>query len=795
MRSGQFCRGAACAAIATALSAFAAPAMAQVDALGEDAKVTTDAAESGILVQGTRTKSAILPGTSDALGLNLDAVNTPRSVSTVSLQMMDQYSLTTIRDLTAVTPGVFTASFYGVDGSVNIRGEYADNFFRGFKRVENQGTYVTPIEGALSLEVVRGVASPAYGGGRAGGYVNFDPRGGRAERFKNGQAAFGQVDLSAGTYKMFRGEVEYGTPFRIGDYDAGVDVYYEHLQGSQYFHGIEPRHDLAQIGFATDLPGGWEFQAGGQYYTAEGMQGTTGVNRLTQQLVDDGIYTSGTFRAQLVSPGADYITPADIVRAGGVTKYFGASNAYSQLDPATIKEVKLSRRAIVTSDYDFGKAETTTAYFDLAHEVGPGTFKIQGFLDDLNADSYNSYGFAKMLRDQAKEFRVSLTGKIDPAPWFTMNYVGGFGYRHYKADEGYVFARGYMVLDRQDISVGATPDDIFNPRYVSGEAWDQFYHSRVDDFGVFFNGSATLFDTLMLTGGARYDAYDAKARNTGFVDFAVPTNIDYHDAQDVVSWSASASLKLPWGLTPYVTKGRSFAPETSQGGAVTPGNVSAGTWLSPTKLTEGGIKMSLFDDALFLAASVYKQQRRQSELLTGNFVGATTRGFEGELRWAVNRHFGLSGVLTRQKTSVSGCSFLVILPSQFGLADNDGWGFAYQASTCSFAGSATGYVDRTQPRWVAGAFANYEMGNGFGATLGGNYIQETSGQLPGAPVFPDYFLLRGSAHYDFGRFRVSVNVNNILNERYYIPQRSTETEASAMPGEGRTAILKLTARF
>lgn len=796
MRTRELLRGAAGAAIVTALSAYAAPVAAQVDARADAAAtVTTDAQESGILVVGQRNKSAILPTKSDALGLGMAQLDSPRSSSTVSLQMIDQYSLTTIRDLTAVTPGVFTASFYGVDGSVNIRGEYADNFFRGFKRVENQGTYITPIEGALSLEIVRGIASPAYGTGRAGGYVNFDPRAGRAERFKNGQAAFGQVDLSVGTYNMFRTEGEYGTPFKIGDYNAGIDVYYEHLQGSQYFHGIKPKHDLGQIGFATDLPGGWEFQAGAQYYNASGMQGTTGVNRLTQALVDDGTYTAGKPIAQLVSPGASYITPANIVAAGGVTKYFGAVSNYSRLDPATIRNVQLSNRTILTSPYDFGKAETTTAYFDLAHDVGPGVLKIQGFVDDLNADSYNGYGFAKRLRDRAEEARVSLTGKITPASWLTMNYVAGANYRIYKADEGYLFARGYMVLDRQDLSVGSTPDDVFNPIYVSGAPWDQYYHSKVEDAGVFYNTSATLFDIVQLTGGLRYDDYSVRSSNTGLLDFSAPLNTVYRASKNAVSWSGSVSIKTPWGVVPYFTKGKSYALETTQGGAVAPGNVRGGTFLSPTKLTEGGVKASLFGDKLFAAVSVYKQQRRQSELLSGNFTGVTTRGVEAELRWAINRHFGLSAVGTRQKSKVSGCSFLVILPSQFGLNNNDGWGYIYQASTCSFPGYANGYVDKTQPRYVAGLFANYETGNGFGVTLGGNYIDKTSGQLPGAVTFRDYVLLRGSAHYDFGRFRVSVNVNNILNKRYFIPQRSTETEGSAMPGEGRTAIAKFTARF
>lgn len=762
---------------------------------GAEQKVDSDTDVPVLVVTGKNNQSAILPTETDAFGLGMSQLETPRSTSSVSKAMIDQYSLTTVRDLIAVTPGAFTASFYGVDGTVNIRGEYADNFFRGFKRVENQGTYVTPIDSSLTLDVVRGIASPAYGTGRSGGYVNFEPRSDRSIRFMNGLAAQGEASVAAGTYDYYRNTVEWGTPLSIAGYQAGIDAYIEKSQSAQYFHGIEPRHTLAQLGFSSQLPSGWKLNVGGQYFDSSGMQGTTGINRLTQDLIDHDRYISGRPIAQIAAPGAAYITPADIVAMGGVTKYFATSSDYSKLDPATVETVKLSHRVLLTSPYDFGDASTTTAYLDLIHALGPGQIKLQGFHDEMRADSYNGYGFAKSLRDQADEFRLTYLAAFAPWSWLDANLMTGAGYRRYEADEGYDFARGYMVLDRQDISVGATPDSIFNPRYVSGEPWDQFYHSTVDGYGAFLNTDIALFEGLKFTGGARYDDYHAESVNNGLLDYSVSLNQNYKRSEGATSWSASLSYVTPWGLVPYVTRGRSYALETLQGGAVTPGNVHNDTFLSPTTLTEGGLKGSFFDSRLFFAISAYKQRRIQSELLSGNFTGATTNGVEGELRWAVNQNFGISAVATRQRTKIAGSSFLVVTPQELGLDNVDGWGYIYQAATKNFAGLENGYIDRTQPEYVYGLFVNYEVGNGLGATIGGNYVDETSGQLPGAIKFPSYYLLRGSVHYDRGPFRFALNVNNILDERYYVAQRSTDTEGSAMPGEGRTAVFKLSARF
>jgi iron complex outermembrane receptor protein len=757
--------------------------------------VVTDKAEITILVMGRNSKSAILPKTSDAFGLNLSQLDTPRSASNVSLAMIDQYSLTTIRDLIAVTPGVFTATFYGVDGTVNIRGEYADNYVLGFKRVENQGTYITPIESALDLEIVRGIASPAYGTGRAGGYVNFDPRSNRAERFIDGQSAFGEADASIGTYNMYRLEGEYGAPLKLGDYHAGFDVYYEHLQADQYFYGIHPRGNTLQAGFATELPGDWTFKANYQYYGGTGMQGTTGINRITQALIDHGTYTSGQPIAQIVQPGQAFITPADIDAIGGVTNYYAAVNNYSALNPATIKEVPLNRRTVLVSPYDFGNVETNTGVVTLSHALGSGKIRLEGFIDDLNADTYNGYGFAKSLRDRAEELRVTLNGKIDLGAAIQGTYAAGADYRYYGAVEGYVYALGYLILDRQDLSVGSTPDSIINPVYTTGAPFDQVYNSRVDELGTFVDGSVELFGLLRLTGGGRYDHYKVSASNTGLIDYSAALDTVYPATRGVLSWSVSASIQTPWGIAPYFTRSRAFALETEQGGAVPSDYVATNQWLSPTDLTEGGVKASLLHDRLFFALSAYHQTHMQTQVLSGTFNGVVTNGQEAELRWAVDRHLGISATGTHQKSYVYGCSYLFALPHQLGIPDNDGWGEVYEVSSCQYDGYAVRYVDNTQPRYVLGLFANYESSHHFGATLGGNWVGRTSGELPGAVIFPSYYLLRGSVHYDTGRYRISAYMNNILNTRYYIPQRSTETEGTAMPGEGRTAMLKLTVHF
>ena len=94
--------------------------------------------------------------------------------------MLDKVIITEIDDLVALTPGSFTQSFFGVAGSLDVRGTPGENYFRGVKRIDNPGNYPTPIGASDRIDVVRGPASPIYGPSKIGGYLNFVPKSARA---------------------------------------------------------------------------------------------------------------------------------------------------------------------------------------------------------------------------------------------------------------------------------------------------------------------------------------------------------------------------------------------------------------------------------------------------------------------------------------------------------------------------------------------------------------------------------------------------------------------------------------
>ena len=119
-----------------------------------------------------------LPGDEirSVFGFGKSLLETPRSVSTVSDEMMERFIVRDIDELIVLAPGSFTQSFFGVAGTLDLRGTTGESYFRGMRRLENAGNYPTPIAASSRVDIVRGPASPIHGPAKIGGYLNFNPK-------------------------------------------------------------------------------------------------------------------------------------------------------------------------------------------------------------------------------------------------------------------------------------------------------------------------------------------------------------------------------------------------------------------------------------------------------------------------------------------------------------------------------------------------------------------------------------------------------------------------------------------
>ncbi|MFZ0266109.1 TonB-dependent siderophore receptor [Caulobacter sp.] len=733
-------------------------------------------------------------------GLEKSLLETPRSASFVSDTTLERFGIETIDGLTAVSPGTYTASFYGVPGALNIRGTLAENYFRGFKRVENRGTYSTPIGGAAQIEIVRGPPTPIYGAGKVGGMLNFIPKSARDEgRFLTDpkdeiSATFGAYDK-----KNLTGQV--ALPVRLGTADGGVYAYGEVDDSKSFYRGLQPKRQLAEVSVDFDLNNGWTTAFGGMIYHATGDIQTPGWNRLTQDLIDHQTYITGRDTTLVDADGNGRLTPGEVgfypFGSALYIPYYGfpATDANHTLDTG-VGTTKLDPRTVYVSTADFSKTWTNTLYADLAKRFDDDSvLKLQLFYDDQENKRFVSYGYPAWFDSSVWEARASYAfkrqfGAVDAET------ILGAGYRAFDGRRRESFNSGMIAIDRRDISHGATATDIIDspfstePAGVQGLEWENDNKSTWSQTGLFFISDVKFGRRLTLTLGGRYDWYDVAAEDSGFLPFTVAGR--QTDDRGKGTYSASLTYQTPVGLMPYISYAKASALEVSQAGDVAPSLVADGSWLSDSDLAEAGVKFQLLRGTLVGSLAGYRQNRTQLSGLTPVVQGTRARGVELEVRWLASEHLSFTATGNAQHTTVKGPdqSFQYIPAYTAGVPGAQGYGGSYVVWTFNTLPGRAGDYDYTLiPKSVVslyGAYTSdaYDWGS-VGATLGVTHVTKTSGTVQNAVTYPAYALVNASAYLARGPYTAELNIDNLFDTLYFTPDADTYANLGALPGKGR----------
>jgi len=772
------------------------------------AEEASDAADqlAEIVVRGDRAGLLERTPSSTVTGIDKSLLETPRSASFASSVQLERYGIETVDELVAASPGAFTASFYGVPGSVNLRGTLAEIYFRGFKRVENRGTFATPLGATEQVEIVRGPPTAYQGAGKVGGFLNFVPKTARVEgRFLDEPT--GEIKATIGTYDKKNLAGQLGLPANFGEVEGGVYTYGEIEDSGSFYEGIKPKHRLLEVSSDFNLPQGYSLALGGMYYRSTGYVQTPGWNRVTQQLVDDQIYITGRDTTVRDANGDGRLQPSEM-GGGFVTGYFGfppAPNPRYTLDEG-VGTAKLSPRRVFISDRDFSRTRTATLYADLAKTFENGsTLKLQGFFDRLQNQRFVSYGFPADYDSRVLETRLSYNFDLDFSDVIETRSVVGAGYRRVRATKRESSNSGFIALDRRDIAFGPTPGDTFDDPFSAddgGLTWDSQNVSQTETLGVFVMTDITIYDRLNIILGGRYDDYKVEATDPGVAAAAAIRGRKQSDGEGSGTWSASASYALPFGLRPYVTYAESAALEVAQAGDIAPGLIQAKTWLSDSDLREVGLKFQLLDGTLVGAVNGYRQTRTQFNSMNNSVVGHRAKGVELELRWVASDNLSFTFNGNRQKTKVKGPdgSFVYISPQQAGVPGEDGYGGGYAVFTFStFPKGRADYEYTLIPRYVVSVYGNYTSDETAWGTMGGTVgvtaAGKTSGVAPGAPVYPEYATVNASAFWTKGPWQVTVNVDNVFDKLYFKPVTDVYANVATLPGTGREARVSVTRRF
>ena len=736
---------------------------------------------------------------SAAFGLDKPLLETPRAITLVSDTTIARYGISGINDLTAITPSAYTASYYGVEGAVSLRGTLAENYFRGFKRVENRGTYSTPLADAAGIEILRGPPSPLYGAGKVGGLVNFLPKTASAS-----DALGGEVTVSYGSYSKRNATAQISTPIAVGEAMGGLHAYGELDDSFSFYRGIHPSHQLIQLTGGLDW-GAWSLSADYMYFHSNGDVQSPGWNRLTQSLIDSGTYITGRNTSLTDADGNGRLTLNEL---GGNPYFFdpnfralacvACQDAAHRLDSG-LGTVTLDPRTVYTArGVDFSNTNTHTAFLEVANALGEGeSLRLQLFGDTLRNDRFVSYGFPGSYRTQIGEVRLRYDLKRDFGLLKTQT-VAGLSYRTVHAIGKESFNSGVIALDRRDISRGAAANDIIDSPFNSdppgaiGLGWENDVRTNSGNAGVFVTSDLNWNDSLDLVLGGRYDDYNVRSVDLGVLAFEPPAA---RGNAGRFTYSASLSYKTPWGLVPYVTTAKSSALEIGQASQVMTSLLAGRNWLSNSFLNEVGVKFTALDGHLVGSVDWYVQNRTQLSQGGGvtSVIGTRAKGVEAELRYVATPNLSLTLAGSLQHTTTKGPdrSFSYVPMRTYGVTPQNGFGGSYIVFDFStLPGRGGDYENSLLPHAVISPYVTWSSDaapwGSWGATFGGTYVGKTQQPVPSPIVYPSYVTLNASAFVQWDVWEADLNVNNLGDERYFTPGADTYANLSALPGVGRT---------
>ena len=746
-----------------------------------------------------------LPGENidSVFGFGKSILETPRSVSTISEEMMDRFNMQDIDELIAVSPGSFTQSFFGVAGGLDVRGTPGETYFRGVRRLDNPGNFPTPIGASDRVDIVRGPASPIYGPAKIGGYLNFNPKSARIEETGAYIAEnTGALSYTTGNWDKSILTAEIGGPAEIGGKPMGFYLYGE-LENSGSFYKNAPgvEQSLIQASFDVDLSDTVQLQFGGMYHDFAGAQ-NAGWNRITQDLIDNGTYITGS-PASLDLNGDGKISHQEFF---GETDGVGFTNfnpfkftpgGLKPGDTTTAEDLGLTDTGpmalvtgvgtttldpsltLIASD-DTLENQVTTLYFDIIMGLESGweiTNKL--FYESYENLNENAYGFSQFHETYVIEEKLIIEKLFEGD---SMRAIVQFSpsLRYTDFEHGDDYTNEYF--HRRDLTGPSTALDARLLATRIHDDYTEYYIGDYMDLGVGFMTDLTWYSGLSVLAGVRYDSIDMESMQPLDKLLLASSNnfcldgscVDLSADGDVsgTSWTFSVSYDIgETGLIPYVTLSEQATVIAGQGGELTVSNVASGEAFDTSELMEYGIKGQLLDDRLYFSLSVYEQERTDfsaQSIVTNQAV--STEGTEFELRWSVNEQLlvgmtytqveatNLASVADGDRFSFIGAGDLPNIAPALHFGGQYGGNVSVQASGGKRAG---------MPKNIFSAYGTYSFGNGFSLSASMADVDSVPSGFSNSIILPSYTLFNMSAGWESERWSVVVTGKNLTDELYF----------------------------
>jgi catecholate siderophore receptor len=702
-------------------------------------------------------------------------LNTPRSVTVLTKELLDDKNATSFKEVARTTAGVTLGT--GEGGNA-----FGDRFFiRGFDA--RNDVFIDGIrDPAVSIrenffteqvEILRGPASSYAGRGTTGGAVNIVTK-------QAGDRNFYEAESTLGTDRTKRITVDINQvisptlSIRMGGLgqDAGIagrDVVYDNRYGG--FGAIKwtPTDNFKVTAnyVHTDLKALPDF----------------GVpwDRATNQPAPDAGYSRSIFYG---------FANRDFQKT---TQDFGTLTTELKMAPdVTLTNRFRAERAVL--DYvgtiaEAPRAGATPAQNPLNFNPAPGFYSTAAGLAFVQLNSVSRYQVTDVLANQ-----TDLTFKFDTGPWKHTAVAGAEISRERTSLDSYA-GLTTESLPGGATSVGSIVVPINNP---GGYTFASFPTPQLagmptilplDTKALYLIDTANYADFVILNAGARVDDYQASVSSP-----ATPGSRSQFADNAFFNYNGGITIKpVPFGSV-YAAYATSSNPACSQvdgtsiryGGCSTAANVTYNQILPPeqNKAAEVGTKWELFERHLLVTAALFQTQKDNAAEIIG--TGPTTQAASTAAYQIRGIDLGASGKLNPQWSLYGGLVLMESKVLKTSLAPTAAFPSYIGLPLANIAHQSFNLLTKYEftDRWELGGQATYNS-----KRYGGNLFANTTTSLPSYWRF-DSFL----EHKIDKNMTLKLYVNNILNKTYYDGFYN-----SAAPfvyiAPGRSAGIVATAKF
>jgi outer membrane receptor protein involved in Fe transport len=517
---------------------------------------------------------------------------------------------------------------------------------------------------------------------------------------------------------------------------------------------------------------------------------------------------------------------------GGPRPQSGFVPAGFALDPRTVGYKTVDYRANPTLERD-QSADILLFYFDMVADADPDfTMKNQIFFDGMDQHKIGEQPFAEYQEIYGVEEKFTVTRRIPETwipSWLRINSLASINYRYNRMDRktagGDYDYRNDATLNMGDFTTltrfWTAADD---SSYATGQPYTNINTTQYSEAGIGLLFDIDIASKTNLTIGGRYDY--ANARNTDYAAFNFSTgtsanpgrfttgNLTASNSDSGMSYSASLSHQLPFGIRPYVTYAQSSLTLTGSSQQIGNAQITSGDIIGQAELKEAGVKASLFGDKLFLSSAVYQQSRYDVTEPDDPSFGAEvtsviTDGLEFEAKWAPSKDLFVSAFAIYQKAKyldlpvsaninidartlgfqdvVDPVSGDVIYPAEAFLYGGRAFLIMPGALNNKY-GRITG-----NPEHQYGLTGNYKMPGGLGFNVNLNWISETATSRLQNVVLPEALLVNAGVTYEAKNWNLRLSGYNLTNETWFRARNGYTSPDVVNPQP--TRYWSLTARF